>query len=67
MIWIQWLKDSARDAVQDRSRRPGPLLAPMEGVTDALMLALMLEIGGFTFCVTEFVHVSNSVSGPRAC
>lgn len=45
---------------------PALVLAPMEGVTDAPMRALMSEIGGFTFCVTEFLRVSQSVPGPRA-
>lgn len=44
---------------------PALVLAPMEGVTDAPMRALMTEIGGFTFCVTEFLRVSQSVPGPR--
>lgn len=44
---------------------PAIILAPMEGVTDAPMRALMSEIGGFTFCVTEFLRVSQSVPGPR--
>jgi tRNA-dihydrouridine synthase C len=38
----------------------------MDGVTDAAMRALLSEIGGFTFCVTEFLRVSHSVPGPRA-
>lgn len=45
---------------------PALVLAPMEGVTDAAMCSLMAEIGGFTFCVTEFLRVSHSVPGPRA-
>ena len=44
---------------------PALILAPMEGVTDAPMRALMSELGGFTFCVTEFLRVSQSVPGPR--
>jgi tRNA-dihydrouridine synthase C len=38
----------------------------MEGVTDAAMRGLFSEIGGFTFCVTEFLRVSQFVPGPRA-
>ena len=38
----------------------------MDGVTDATMRALLSEIGGFSFCVTEFLRVSHSVPGPRA-
>src|SRR5947199_10041572 len=45
---------------------PALVLAPMEGVTDAPMRALLSEIGGFTFCVAEFMRVSHSVPGPRA-
>jgi len=44
---------------------PALVLAPMDGVTDAPMRALMAELGGFTFCVTEFVRISQSVPGPR--
>src|SRR6516164_10364190 len=44
---------------------PALVLAPMDGVTDAAMRALLSEIGGFTFCVTEFLRVSHSVPGPR--
>jgi tRNA-dihydrouridine synthase C len=39
------------------------VLAPMEGVTDAPMRALMSELGGFAFCVSEFLRVSNSIPG----
>ena len=37
------------------------ILAPMEGVTDAPMRALMTERGGFSFCVSEFFRVSQDV------
>lgn len=45
---------------------PALVLAPMDGVTDAPMRALMSEIGGFTFCVTEFLRICHSVPGRRA-
>ena len=45
---------------------PALVLAPMEGVTDAPMRALLSELGGFTFCVTEFLRVSQGVPGSRA-
>lgn len=41
--------------------RPALVLAPMEGVTDAPMRALLTERGGFSFCVTEFLRVSQDV------
>src|SRR6478609_473179 len=44
---------------------PALVLAPMEGVTDAPMRALLSEVAGFTFCVTEFLRVSQSVPGVR--
>jgi len=44
---------------------PALVLAPMEGVTDGPMRALMSEIGGFSFCVTEFVRVAQTIPGPR--
>src|SRR6185503_3154385 len=36
------------------------LLAPMEGVTDAPMRAFLTERGGFAFCVSEFLRVSQT-------
>ena len=38
----------------------------MEGVTDAPMRALMSELGGFTFCVTEFFRITQGIPQPRA-
>lgn len=40
---------------------PSLALAPMEGVTDAPMRALMSERGGFTYCVSEFLRVNDLV------
>jgi tRNA-dihydrouridine synthase C len=37
----------------------------MEGVTDATMRALLSELGGFSFCVAEFLRVSHTVPGAR--
>ncbi len=37
----------------------------MEGVTDACMRALLSEQGGYRFCVTEFLRISQTVPGPR--
>jgi tRNA-dihydrouridine synthase C len=45
---------------------PALVLAPMEGVTDAPMRALLSELGGFRFCVTEFIRIANSIPGARA-
>ncbi len=44
-----------------RHGQPALFLAPMEGVTDAPMRALMSERGGFTHLVTEFLRVSQTV------
>lgn len=44
---------------------PAVVLAPMEGVTDVAMRALLSELGGFTFCVAEFLRISQAVPGPR--
>src|SRR5882757_3455860 len=41
--------------------RAALILAPMEGVTDAPMRALLSERGGFSFCVSEFLRVSQDV------
>lgn len=38
---------------------PALLLAPMEGVTDFPMRALLTELGGFQYCVSEFVRVTQ--------
>jgi tRNA-dihydrouridine synthase C len=44
---------------------PALVLAPMEGVADAPMRAFLSQQGGFTFCVSEFVRISQTVPGPR--
>lgn len=44
---------------------PALILAPMEGVTDAPMRALMTERGGFTGCVSEFLRISQNVPPAR--
>ena len=43
-----------------RNGTPALLLAPMEGVTDAPMRAFLSERGGFSFCVSEFLRVSQT-------
>ncbi|MEO7162980.1 MAG: tRNA-dihydrouridine synthase family protein [Bdellovibrionia bacterium] len=45
--------------------KPALVLAPMEGVTDACMRELLTERGGFSFCVSEFLRISQSVLPPR--
>jgi tRNA-dihydrouridine synthase C len=40
---------------------PVLILAPMDGVTDAPMRALQGESGAFTFAVSEFLRISQSV------
>ncbi|RKD87411.1 tRNA-U20a,U20b-dihydrouridine synthase [Kushneria marisflavi] len=40
-------------------------LAPMEGVIDALTRALLTELGGFDWSVTEFVRVTDARLPPR--
>jgi tRNA-dihydrouridine synthase C len=37
----------------------------MDGVTDAVMRAVLSERGGFTFCVSEFLRISKAVPHPR--
>ncbi len=44
-----------------RAGVPALILAPMEGVTDAPMRALMSARGGFTHCVSEFLRVTKNV------
>ena len=41
--------------------KPALILAPMEGVTDAPMRAVQGESGAFTFAVSEFLRISQSV------
>lgn len=42
-------------------QQPALVLAPMEGITDAPMRALQGATGAFTYAVSEFMRVSNSV------
>lgn len=46
--------------------KPALILAPMEGVTDAPMRALLAERGGFNLCVSEFLRISGNVPSRRA-
>jgi tRNA-dihydrouridine synthase C len=46
--------------------RPALILAPMEGVTDASMRDLLTERGGFHFCVSEFLRISQDLLPPRS-
>lgn len=41
--------------------KPALVLAPMEGVTDAPMRALLTRLGGFSHCVSEFIRISHEV------
>lgn len=43
------------------SGKPGLVLAPMEGVTDAPMRSLFGELGAFDLSVSEFIRVSQEV------
>ena len=47
------------------ARPPRLILAPMEGVMDAIMRELLTDIGGYERCVTEFVRVSQTVLPKR--
>ena len=44
---------------------PALVLAPMDGVTDAPMRAVMGESGAFRFAVSEFLRVSQNVIPPK--
>src|SRR5258708_1615997 len=44
-----------------RAGRSALVLAPMEGVTDSPMRALLTERGGIDFCVSEFLRVSQEI------
>ena len=47
------------------SQQPALVLAPMEGITDAPMRALLTERGGFSFCVSEFLRISHETLPSR--
>jgi tRNA-dihydrouridine synthase C len=44
-----------------RKGTPALVLAPMDGVTDALMRRLLTRVTPLSYCVTEFIRVSGSV------
>lgn len=59
-----------------RGTEPGPIavgnaeaptlvLAPMEGLADFLVRQTLTDLGGFDWCVSEFVRVSGSLLPPR--
>lgn len=48
-----------------RKGTPALVLAPMEGVTDYPMRALLTERGGFDLCVSEFLRISGELLPDR--
>lgn len=52
-------------SAQLRPGFPALILAPMQGVTDRPMRELLGEWGGFSFCVTEYLRVSEHALSPR--
>ena len=52
-------------AAVEKSSAMRLVLAPMEGVMDAIMRELLTGIGGYDRCVTEFVRVSQTVLPSR--
>lgn len=42
-----------------RGSGPRLALAPMEGISDAVVRALLSELGGMDLCVTEFIRVTD--------
>jgi len=40
-------------------------LAPMEGVVDKEMRQVLTQVGGFDYCVTEFVRITDQLLPPR--
>lgn len=64
--------NQCKPAPSDRQTVPTPptlpmrlILAPMEGVMDAIMRDLLTGLGGYDRCVTEFVRVSQTVLPPK--
>jgi tRNA-dihydrouridine synthase C len=45
--------------------RPVLALAPMEGISDAVVRSMLSELGGMDFCVTEFIRVVQRPVSPR--
>ncbi|MFZ5756896.1 MAG: tRNA dihydrouridine synthase [Pseudomonadota bacterium] len=41
------------------------VLAPMEGLTDAPMRALLTSMGGFDWCVSEFIRINDTLLPAR--
>ena len=44
---------------------PAVILAPMEGVTDSPMRAVLTEFGDYDFCVSEFLRISQDILPER--
>jgi tRNA-dihydrouridine synthase C len=44
---------------------PAVILAPMEGITDFPMRALLTRSGYYDYCVSEFIRVSENVLSPK--
>jgi len=42
------------------------VLAPMEGLCDEILREVLTDVGGYDWCVTEFVRVSNNVLPRRS-
>lgn len=47
----------------EAQRKPAPrlVLAPMEGVADAILRELLTQVAGVDWCVTEFIRVTGSL------
>lgn len=41
------------------------VLAPMEGLADAPMRALLTSMGGYDWCVSEFIRINDTLLPPR--
>lgn len=48
------------DYQKPKNSHPQLLLAPMQGLIDALMRDILTRIGGFDGCVTEFVRITHT-------
>ena len=51
--------------IESQSSIPRLILAPMEGVVDAVMRDQLTRLGGYERCVTEFVRVSQTLLPKR--
>lgn len=61
----EWAEDYANFSAMTNDRSMKLVLAPMEGLADAPMRALLTALGGFDWCVSEFIRVNDALLPAR--